>query len=544
MPVNELFRHDLSLFKAASGTDTRQVPAGSVTIDLYWKGATVSAGSSGTIGHVVAVYDPGTFSVSDTVSRNRAGLVGTVTAVGATSITVTWGGPVTVVVGDRLVLITRASGATRPSAYSDSQGTVSLGSSATSSATGGANFYTRPREIDLVVVVDSVTQVLPDQTGTGGATYDLWDFGLVADGSTDDAAALTRFVAYATLKGKTEVQLPAATVQVNSTVTISTSMRLKGAGRGATKIQGTAGITVLSISASDCLVEALTVTRSATGSAGSRLIQVTGARTALHNLTLERGAIGIYDNGVATSSNDVDCTGLGWESFYYAVASVSPIVTALRGSASNTIALANGGIRIDRATNCRFIACDVEPSASATCPALRIENTAGQEPSATFVACKFVGSNVVGADGPVVVMTAGIGVRFIGCDVSDGTNGYHINGAAINDVQIIGGSVVGNLESSINLDAGRNVHIVELLSSDCNMGSYADARGDHINVAAGVDDFSVNGLTVGNIVRGSAIAARDGESLAMQIAKLRRYLDTRLEVEVLDIHISEMEDPE
>jgi len=42
---------------------------------------------------------------------------------------------------------------------------------------------------------------------------------------------------------------------------------------------------------------------------------------------------------------------------------------------------------------------------------------------------------------------------------------------------------------------------------------------------------------------GIAIAARDGESLAMQIAKLRRYLDTRLEVEVIDIHISELEDP-
>ena len=43
---------------------------------------------------------------------------------------------------------------------------------------------------------------------------------------------------------------------------------------------------------------------------------------------------------------------------------------------------------------------------------------------------------------------------------------------------------------------------------------------------------------------GVAIAARDGESLAMQIAKLRRYLDTRLEVEVLDIQMSELEDPE
>ncbi len=42
---------------------------------------------------------------------------------------------------------------------------------------------------------------------------------------------------------------------------------------------------------------------------------------------------------------------------------------------------------------------------------------------------------------------------------------------------------------------------------------------------------------------GVAIAARDGESLAMQIAKLRRYLDTRLDVEVLDIQIRELEDP-
>jgi len=42
---------------------------------------------------------------------------------------------------------------------------------------------------------------------------------------------------------------------------------------------------------------------------------------------------------------------------------------------------------------------------------------------------------------------------------------------------------------------------------------------------------------------GVAIVTRDGEGLAVQIAKLRRYLDTRLEVEVLDIHMSELEDP-
>jgi hypothetical protein len=41
-----------------------------------------------------------------------------------------------------------------------------------------------------------------------------------------------------------------------------------------------------------------------------------------------------------------------------------------------------------------------------------------------------------------------------------------------------------------------------------------------------------------------AIAAPDGRSLAMQISKLRRYLETQLEVEVLDVLISELEEPE
>ncbi|HEX6147751.1 MAG TPA: DUF503 domain-containing protein [Acidimicrobiia bacterium] len=43
---------------------------------------------------------------------------------------------------------------------------------------------------------------------------------------------------------------------------------------------------------------------------------------------------------------------------------------------------------------------------------------------------------------------------------------------------------------------------------------------------------------------GVAIAAPDGRSLAMQISKLRRYLEAQLEVEVLEVLISELEEPE
>lgn len=63
------------------------------------------------------------------------------------------------------------------------------------------------------------------------------------------------------------------------------------------------------------------------------------------------------------------------------------------------------------------------------------------------------------------------------------------------------------------------------------LGSYSVAEVDHH------DDWQLATI-------GVAIAAPDGASLGMQIAKLRRYLDSRLEIEVLDIFESELEEPE
>jgi hypothetical protein len=40
-----------------------------------------------------------------------------------------------------------------------------------------------------------------------------------------------------------------------------------------------------------------------------------------------------------------------------------------------------------------------------------------------------------------------------------------------------------------------------------------------------------------------AIVAPDGTGLAQQVSKVRRYLDGQLEVEVLDVLMSELEDP-
>ena len=63
------------------------------------------------------------------------------------------------------------------------------------------------------------------------------------------------------------------------------------------------------------------------------------------------------------------------------------------------------------------------------------------------------------------------------------------------------------------------------------LGSYSVAEVDHHD-------------TWQRAAIGVAIVAPDGRSLAHQVSKLRRYLDGRLEVEVLEVLESELEDPE
>lgn len=63
------------------------------------------------------------------------------------------------------------------------------------------------------------------------------------------------------------------------------------------------------------------------------------------------------------------------------------------------------------------------------------------------------------------------------------------------------------------------------------LGSYSVAEVDHHDVWQ-------------RATIGVAVVAPDGRGLDMQISKLRRYLDSRFEIEVIDVFISELEKPE
>lgn len=62
-------------------------------------------------------------------------------------------------------------------------------------------------------------------------------------------------------------------------------------------------------------------------------------------------------------------------------------------------------------------------------------------------------------------------------------------------------------------------------------GSYSVAEVGH------QDDWQLATL-------GIAIAARDGKHLGMHISKLRNYLDSRLDIEIIDVFVTELEEPE
>lgn len=63
------------------------------------------------------------------------------------------------------------------------------------------------------------------------------------------------------------------------------------------------------------------------------------------------------------------------------------------------------------------------------------------------------------------------------------------------------------------------------------LGSYSVAEVDHH------DTWQRSAI-------GVAAVAPDGRGLDMAVSKLRRYLDGRHEIEVLDVFISELEEPE
>ena len=86
-----------------------------------------------------------------------------------------------------------------------------------------------------------------------------------------------------------------------------------------------------------------------------------------------------------------------------------------------------------------------------------------------------------------------------------------------------------HLPMSRSLKAKRSV-LRPFIADLERLGSYSVAEVDHHD-------------TWQRAAVGVAVVAPDGEGLAIQLERIRRYLDSRLDVDVLEVTLSELEEP-
>lgn len=522
MASYELYRQDVTLFKDYSGSDTRQVAAASCTIQLYRKGARLSASSGGTVtgSQVMAANDAGTIGAGDTVVVDTGSTTGTVTSIAASSVTVNWGANnISWSSGSRLIPTNR-----RPTAYSDSQGATSLGNSVTTDSSGNVAFYTRNKDIDLVATVGSTSRVIADQSGMGGPqSLNPFDWGCQIDGSTDDYAAFNNLLTYVSIKGGQEIQLPAGTMLVGTAITPSSAVTIRGKGRGITYVQQSGNGGVFSLG-SDMRIEAMTIKRSSAGSASSVLVAFTATRPVIRDVEFQSGAIGILDTATDGTVNDVVFTGGSWEKLVYCVGSTRTHYTSIRSRFTNDLGATDAAVYIsDGCTGLRFLNCDVGPLSVAaggnSGTAVYLATAGGTATKdVLFSGCRFAGGLKTATQRAGVWIAAGKSIQFIGCTVEDSLVGYDVDGGT--DVKVVGGSVLGCYKESFDVDGGTMFRIVEATSSDC--GQAANNTYAHVDFGGTSDQCYVNGLTVGNQVRGGVPEANYGVIIgaAVTIAQL------------------------
>jgi len=529
--ARELYRHDLTLLHGLSGSDDRQIPADNFTVKFYREGAyassasgsPISGGGSGTID----VYDPGAVSVGDTVQigATAADGVGTITAITGTQLTVTATTTMTWIKGSRIV---PTSG--QPKTYVDDRGseeTTAASEIATGSA-GSAFAYTRERVVDLIVSGTGVSaSVIPDQTGVGqGLTVSPMDWGARVDGSTNDYQALANCIAYVVARGGGVIEIPPGTMRLGSTVIIPAGqkIRFRGSGRGLSIFEINHTNVGFSVAGSNVEFSGLTLKR-LTGTAHTLLI-LTADDTRVQDVEFTGGGIGLgLFQDINTTVSNVIFSGSGWTSFITTYDSTRPHFVDIIARYSGNI---TRGIDIDTDTKSpRFDRVNISPATVTASggPALVVRQaTAGTNPPRDVIVTSstLCGGSSTGT-APGVQVIAGQVVEFIGVNVVDSNIGFDIDGGT--GVRIIGGSHVGINLDGIDINGGSYVHVVEHLSSNVNLSGSSK---DHINIAAGLNDIYVNGLTVGRMIRGTStpqarygVAIEAGASARVQILGIR-----------------------
>jgi hypothetical protein len=506
------YKYSFQFFKNSVGS-SNQIPAASVLVLPQKQGARISGAITGSAGaQTIPVYDPGSIATGDTIyiDANNAvnATVGTVTS---TTITTVAGG--LLVTGGRVVVASPL-----PAAFTDDQCSVSAGVILTNAA-GGAEFYLRTPVADCFISGTGITtQILADQYGDTPDNTPQ-SFGIVADGSTNDTAALQAAVTRAVKRGKEVLELPAGTIRINDVIAIvgASGLRIVGKGRGITKIlQANDSAVFFTIDGTcvDVSFEDMDLAGSGSARTAITVIETTNtvAGTAFRRLRLIDGGGGLYLQGTDGVVDDIICSGTRWTTALTITAGQRTQITKFRArfgaaiTAGIAITGASSGVSIENAdisfSSGAGVALSINSASSKDC---RVSNS--RFSGGTTSACVLVTAgntniftNVVATGGLYgFCLTGGTNTIMNGCVASlNQQYGYYITGAASFT------SMTGCKSSDANQDSSGVSHC------------YITGAVNDVSIW----DFQVGRFTGGVLQAGGGVQLADGVGTRIHIGKV------------------------
>jgi len=502
-----LARYDFTLYKAQSGSSTARVPAAGVVVKVYRRGAwanqTVTFGDG--VGGTVNVIDPGDIVTGDVVQIATGGVTRTVSAVTATSITFSAGsGSFAVTDGIRLVVTANDNGSPppygRPLTFTDEKGTEETATrhqSAPTDSNGETFFYSYNFIVDAIADDAGTLTLVADVVGGDPVQVngpEQW--GGRGNNADDTASAFTDLlVRIKNVEAGGTINIPAGTWRLGSTVTINTiaGLTLKGAGREQTILSiNHSGIGLdITGSCTDVTIEGMTIQR-LTGTADQIQIGSGNTRTTIRDVLFKNGGTGIDNQGVDTRIENVWFTGTGWTTFIQERGTRARITNPIARPGANW----SIGIDVDSGcSNCRIISPDVSGGGSFTGIGIQVRNSlATTAPFDIGIVAPYISSGFSNAG---ILIDAVNSLDVTGGMLQVSSNAVRISAGT--GMKFIGLTAYASNENSFDINGGSHIRITECISSNCNVGAFADNRADHVNVAAGVDDISINGLTVGKL---------------------------------------------
>jgi len=525
MGFTRLYRYDISALRGNTASSALLVPATGATLTCHMVGASaaevkdVQAGGGGT---TLLVYDTGNLKANDTVQLGTdSAQLATIDSVqdGQLTMTATSANFDVTALGQRIVQIGPSTEI--PRIYTEVNGTTEVAGGpgvapVIAAGTGASSFWAAQPLLDIILSGGGLlqTELLIDQHGSMPVNeLNLPGFGgreaAVVPTSRNNDLALKGAVQKAKVSGNRVIEIDAGIWQLTDVVPIDDvpGLTIRGKGSHATELRMTNSTTApvfeVTGTTTDFRLEGVALKRTA-GTAHVLDIQSTASRTTLKDVLLDQAGSGITDAGIDTLLDDVRVTGTTTKCLVCTGTGGRYANLRLKPTSSPSVQIEIG----DTAEDLEFHNVNASLSNSALGGvAVSVLNTTTDPQN-----IKFFGGTLSGGDDPgttqdAVTIAGGTGIKFVGTQIQDSNTGFNVSGGS--DVRLSSCTVVGVRQHGALISAATGpVRISDWISS--NVSEQTADTYDHIQIAGTVDNVAVNGITVGNGIRGTGTNARYG----------------------------------